>query len=97
MPSIADCTPVSFSEANAFGLPCLVTNVGGHGSIIENEINGMIYELNDFVEKSVNYIVNLREKENEYHKLCFSSFKKYTEELNWDVIGNKISKLIKSI
>ena len=42
LPSLADCTPVSFSEANAFGVPCLVSNVGGHKSIIENGVNGMV-------------------------------------------------------
>ncbi|MEO8112681.1 MAG: glycosyltransferase family 4 protein [Ginsengibacter sp.] len=97
MPSLADCTPVSFSEANAFGLPCLTTNVGGHSSIIENGVNGMIFDREVFVESAVNYISNLREKNNKYRELCFSSFEKYMQKLNWNTIGEKISKLVKSI
>ncbi len=97
MPSMADCTPVSFSEANAFGLPCLTTNVGGHSSIIENEVNGMIFDRPVFVESALNYISNLRENNNKYNELCFSSFETYMEKLNWNTIGEKISKLIKSI
>lgn len=97
MPSLADCTPVSFSEANAFGLPCLTTNVGGHSSIIENGVNGIMFDREVFVESTINYISNLREENNKYQELCFSSFEKYMEKLNWNTIGDKVSKLIKSI
>ncbi len=97
LPSLADCTPVSFSEANAFGVPCLVSNVGGHSSIIVNGVNGMVNQHIDFVENSVNYILSLKENHNAYQQLCFSSYEKYRDELNWKTTGEKISKLIKSI
>ena len=97
LPSLADCTPVSFSEANAFGVPCLVSNVGGHKSIIENGVNGMVNQHSEFVVNSVNYILTLRENDNAYQQLCSSSYEKYRTELNWKTSGEKISKLIKSI
>lgn len=97
LPSMADCTPVSFSEANAFGVPCLVSDVGGHKSIIENGVNGMVNQHDDFVENSVNYIAALRESDSAYQQLCFTSYEKYRTELNWKTTGDKISKLIKSI
>lgn len=97
LPSLADCTPVSFSEANAFGVPCLVSNVGGHKGIIENGVNGMVNQHDEFVENSVKYILTLRENDTAYHQLCSSSYEKYRTELNWITSGEKISKLIKSI
>ncbi|MEP6583936.1 MAG: glycosyltransferase family 4 protein [Ginsengibacter sp.] len=97
LPSLADCTPVSFSEANAFGVPCLVSNVGGHVSIIENGVNGMVSQHVDFVENSVKYITELRESNNAYQRLCFDSYERYRTELNWKTSGEKISKLIESI
>ena len=97
LPSVADCTPVSFSEANAFGVPCLVSNVGGHKSIIENGVNGLVNQHDDFVENSVGYISALRESDTAYHQLCFTSYEKYRTELNWKTSGEKISKLIQSI
>ena len=97
LPSRADCTPVSFSEANAFGVPCLVSNVGGHKSVIEDGVNGMVFSHSEFVKSSVDYISKLRNTENGYHDLCYSSYEKYITELNWTTIGDKISKLIKSI
>lgn len=97
LPSLADCTPVSFSEANAFGVPCIVSNVGGHTSVIENEINGIVYPHAEFVKNAVDYILKLRSSNSAYHDLCYSSYEKYMNELNWKTIGDKISKLIKSI
>ncbi|MGN6530520.1 MAG: glycosyltransferase, partial [Ginsengibacter sp.] len=32
LPTIAECTPVVFSEANSFGLPVITTNTGGISS-----------------------------------------------------------------
>lgn len=94
LPSLADCTPVSFSEANAFGVPCIVSNVGGHTSVITNEVNGVVYSHADFAQKSVDYILKLRDSNRAYHDLCYSSYDKYATELNWKSIGEKISNLI---
>src|SRR5205085_11401359 len=73
LPSQADCTPVVFSEANAFGLPCIASNVGGHTSIIKDGLNGRTWASHDFVDHSVNYISKLVESENCYNNLCYSS------------------------
>ena len=97
MPSLADCTPVAFSEANAFGLPCLASNVGGHTSVIKNGINGNTFVHPNFVEDSVKYIVDLVQTEDAYQDLCFSSYNEYLTELNWKSTGAKIFKLINSM
>lgn len=97
LPSLADCTPVVFSEANAFGVPCLVSNVGGHSSIIKNDINGKVFSNTGFVEDSVKYILKLVESKNDYRNLCSSSYDMYLSRLNWKSIGIKISELIRSI
>ena len=97
LPSLADCTPVAFSEANAFALPCLASRVGGHASIIKDGINGRTFPHIHFVEDSVRYITDLVSREEDYKELCYSSYNEYINELNWKSTGQKISKLIKSI
>jgi glycosyltransferase involved in cell wall biosynthesis len=97
LPSLADCTPVAFSEANAFGVPCLASRVGGHASIIKDDINGKTFPHINFAKESVKYITELVEKENAYKELCYSSYNEYISELNWKSTGEKIAKLIKSI
>lgn len=97
LPSLADCTPVAFSEANAFGVPCIASDVGGHSSIIKNDINGRVFSSDDFVKDSVNYILKLIESENDYRSICFSSHDMYLSKLNWKSVGNRIAELIKLI
>ncbi len=97
LPSLADCTPVVFSEANAFGVPCLASQVGGHTSIIKDGINGKTFQHPNFVENSVKYISDLVQCKNCYEDLCFSSYNQYLNELNWKSTGTKIFKLINSI
>jgi glycosyltransferase involved in cell wall biosynthesis len=97
LPSLADCTPVVFSEANAYGVPCLASDVGGHSSIIRDGINGRTWERESFVENCAHYIAGLVESKSRYYDLCLSSRDVYSTELNWKTIGIKLSKLIKSI
>lgn len=97
LPSLADCTPVVFSEANAFGVPCLTTQVGGHTSIIKDGINGKAWARQDFVESCVKYISELVESEKRYQELCLSARNVYLKELNWKTTGAKIAGLIRSI
>ncbi len=97
LPSLADCTPIVLSEANAFGVPCLVSEVGGNLSIIKSGINGKTFPLSNFVEDCTNYIIKLRSNKSDYEELCFSSYNEYEKELNWKSTGSKIFKLINSI
>jgi hypothetical protein len=39
------CTPVVYSKANSFGLPCLSTNVSGIASIVKDDINSKFFSL----------------------------------------------------
>lgn len=97
LPSLADCTPVAFSEAAAFGLPCLASAVGGNTGVIKNGINGKTFPLEHFVEEAVTYITSLVGTKKKYEELCFSSFETYCNELNWSVTGSKFFKLINSL
>lgn len=97
LPSLADCTPVVFSEANAFGVPCLASDVGGHTTVIKNGINGKTFELENFVSGAADFITEIIHKENAYQELSYSSFKEYSNRLNWKTSGKKIANLIKQI
>jgi glycosyltransferase involved in cell wall biosynthesis len=97
LPTLADCTPVACSEASAFGVPCLTSDVGGLKSIIKNELNGHAFALNNFVNDAVAYIINLMENKPVYEELCHSAYNMYETELNWRTIGHKIVRLIKDM
>lgn len=97
LPTTADCTPVAFSEANSFGLPCITTNVGGISTIIKNGMNGQMFDLKENEMAYAEYIAGVFCKPDLYTELALSSFNEYQTRLNWRVAGRSISKLLMEI
>jgi|WetSurMetagenome_2_1015567.scaffolds.fasta_scaffold01023_6 glycosyltransferase involved in cell wall biosynthesis len=84
LPTIAECTPIVFSEANSFGLPVITTSTGGISSIIKNEINGRMFELEIDVPLCAAYIGGIFKNFDQYNRFSLLSFKEYMTKLNWN-------------
>lgn len=97
LPTMADCVPVVLAEASSFGLPSLTTNVGGIPSTILDGRNGQTFNLKDTPEKYCDYIEKLMSSPKEYNDLALTSFKEYTERLNWNSAGKEIFKLLNTL
>jgi glycosyltransferase involved in cell wall biosynthesis len=100
LPTKADCTPMVVAEANAFGVPALVSDVGGLPTIVQNGRNGYLHSES---AKALDYLMTIERtfnnKEN-YSELSFQSRQVYETVLNWDawakqinVIGTSINKI----
>ena len=59
VPTRADCTPIVFCEANAFGIPVITTDTGGVSSIIKNGENGFAFPLDATPDEYANTIQSL--------------------------------------
>lgn len=94
LPTKADCTPVVYSEANSFGLPCISTNVGGISTIIKDELNGKTFSLYDTENTYSEYISSIFCDKTRYNDLCCSSFNEFETRLNWSVAGKSITNLL---
>jgi glycosyltransferase involved in cell wall biosynthesis len=94
VPSLADCTPIVFCEANSFGVPCLTTNVGGIPTIIKDDVNGKTFKKEASIEEYCTYISNLFSDYSQYKRLALSSFNEYQERLNWSVAGKIVKNLL---
>lgn len=90
LPTLADCTPVVFCEANAFGLPVLTHHVGGIASIIENGVNGRCLGPEVPVSDWADYIMAHLESA-AYNRLCLSAFDRYASTLNWPANVKKLT------
>jgi glycosyltransferase involved in cell wall biosynthesis len=97
LPSIADCTPIVFNEANAWGVPCLSTRVGGIPSVIRDDINGRLFDLNAQPESYTDYIRSVMATSDRYRQLALSSLNEYKVRLNWDTSGQKLKELLEAI
>lgn len=83
LPTLAECTPIVFSEANSFGLPVLTTNTGGISSIIKNDINGKMFGPKLDVTACVDYITHFFTEIEKYKEFSEKSFNEYVTRLNW--------------
>jgi glycosyltransferase involved in cell wall biosynthesis len=84
VPSRADCTPVVFCEASAYGLPSVSVRTGGIGSVVKHGENGYLFELEGFVENAVESISRcMAEYDDVYVPLAMASHEEYRLRLNW--------------
>lgn len=97
LPTIADCTPVVYSEANAYGLPAISTSVGGISTIIKDDINGKKFAIDTPQGAWSDYIADTFTDRTKYNAMCLSSFNEYKSRLNWNVAGKTIMKMMREI
>lgn len=96
VPSRADCTPIVFSEAAAFGIPVLTTATGGISSIIEDGINGFALPQYSPAQDYAQKIIGLIEKPERLEKMSISSRLLYKKELNWNTWGSKMKNVLQA-
>lgn len=89
LPTLAECTPIVFSEANSFGLPVLTTNTGGISSVIKNDVNGRMFGPELDITACAAHIIHFYKDDEGYNKYCLSSFNEYLSRLNWNVAIEK--------
>jgi glycosyltransferase involved in cell wall biosynthesis len=97
LPTMADCSPIVHAEANSFGLPCISTNVGGIPTIINNNVNGMLFSPDDNEILYANCIYSLFKNKEAYRELCLSSYNQFETKLNWDVAGKSLNSLFRQL
>jgi glycosyltransferase involved in cell wall biosynthesis len=97
LPTLADCTPVVFSEAAAYGLPVITTDVGGCRSVVIDEVTGYCLQKERFVAEATTRIAALWHDEGLYETFCWQAYDHYKKELNWDAIGKKAITTLEQI
>ena len=97
LPTQADCFPMVFGEASAFGLPSLSTKVGGVPSAVRDDCNGKTFALDADADEYCTYVMNLFADYEAYKELARSSFHEYETRLNWGVATRTMKQLMMEI
>ena len=86
-----------YCEANSFGIPVIGANVGGVSTIIQDNVNGFIFnhpiDLNYLAVKVINTFNDI----NGYQSLSFNSYNEYITRLNWKVSCQKVKSLMQQL
>jgi len=94
VPSRAEAYGIVFCEANAFGVPCLTSHVGGIPTIVKNGVNGMTFSLDTAISTYCAYITDLMHDYARYEELALSAFNEYKTRLNWELATKTVKTLI---
>ncbi|HEX9378948.1 MAG TPA: glycosyltransferase family 4 protein [Gaiellaceae bacterium] len=97
LPSRAECSAVVLCEANAFGVPCITTKVGGIPTIVRDGVNGMILDVeappSDFADAIREGLSSLES----YRRLALRSHEEYRSRLNWTSGGLEVKRLFERL
>ncbi|BAZ36992.1 group 1 glycosyl transferase [Calothrix sp. NIES-4101] len=93
LPTQADITPNVLIEANAFGVPCISTCIGGIPTIIKNNLNGKLFNIDDVATNYCDYITHILQDYSNYEELAINSFYEYQNRLNWRVAANTAKQI----
>ena len=94
VPSIAEAYGLVFCEANAFAVPNISHRKGGLTTIVEDGVNGQLFEIGTKPEVFAEYIEKIFLDKDKYYQLSLTSLRRYNEELNWTVSGTKLSHIL---
>ncbi|WP_313805901.1 glycosyltransferase family 4 protein [Flavobacterium sp.] len=97
VPTKADCSPIVFCEANAFGIPVLTNNTGGVSELVIDDFNGYALNMNSRPEDYALKIETLLQDADLYSRLSQNSRSFYLKDLNWGSWGKKISDILYEI
>jgi glycosyltransferase involved in cell wall biosynthesis len=97
MPSRADCSPVVFCEAAAYGLPVVATNVGGIPEILSDREWGVMLPPSarpqEFAE-----IIRARLADSEsYERMSRAARADFEERLNWSAFCRAMTTIVAGI
>lgn len=97
VPTRADCTPIVFCEASAFGLVILTTDTGGVSSVVLEGVNGYTLPLAAGPEEYANKLYKLVSDKEKLKALSVSSRMLYENQLNWETWGKEMRHILKDI
>ena len=95
--SSSEGIPVSIMEAMSYGIPCIVTNVGGNSEIVDNK-NGKLMSsnpTNEELKEIIEYFLNLNETNySNYQDSAFNTWKKYfNANINYLTFSETLKKI----
>ena len=94
LPTRADCTPIVFCEASAFGLPVITTHTGGVPEIVREGENGFLLPYEARGDAYAEVIARVYHDDERYAELVRTSRAAFEARLNWDAWGIAVKHIL---
>ncbi len=85
---------VVFAEANSCGVFNITNDVGGVRGMIENNVNGKLFDPKDSENKVANFIIKTYKNKKKFYQLKKNSFNYYQKNLSWKVNASKLQEIL---
>jgi glycosyltransferase involved in cell wall biosynthesis len=90
--SLTEGTSISLLEAQACGVPAVVTDVGGNGFIVRHGVNGFLCPVND-VEAMASALCRLRDEPDTWRAMTIAARQRVEAGLNLDSMVGQYQEL----
>ena len=97
LPSRADCTPLVVAEANAFGVPCLTSDVGGMAALVRDGQNGCKFPREAQASEYCDYVIAAMRDYEGYRRLARCAFREYESRLNWTTSARATRNILEDV
>jgi glycosyltransferase involved in cell wall biosynthesis len=94
LPTRAECLGVVFSEASAFGVPSLATDVGGVSTAVRNGVNGRLLPLD---ASPADYADVVEAGLADYEAQALRAFDDHRTRLSWSIGGAEVRRILERI
>ena len=88
-PTQADALGMVLSEAGAYGIPALATDVGGISDLVQTGITGKTFALGSDPADYCDFVIPYIENRNSYRELANSTLNYYYEYASESAVGNQ--------
>lgn len=92
VPSRQEAFGLVYCEACAHGLPSIATRTGGVGSIVIDDVNGLLFSLDDPPEKYAERILAAWSDPERYMRMSSAARYHYEKRLSWNAWAQTVAK-----
>ncbi|MHA7814431.1 MAG: glycosyltransferase family 4 protein [Phycisphaerales bacterium] len=97
VPTRADAYGFAFLEASAFGVPSLAPRTGGVPMVMVDNVNGLLFDLEDSGAGYADAVERLYNNPNAYKELALSAFNDHLTRGNWRVVGKQLVRVLSEV
>jgi glycosyltransferase involved in cell wall biosynthesis len=94
VPSRAENYGIAFSEAAAYGVPSLTSDVGGIPTVVRQDVSGFALPAGSSPEHYASVICDCAHDDGRYRELAHSSRHFYDQNLSWDLFGERLMAIV---
>lgn len=96
--SSSEALPASVIEALSFGIPCVVSDVGGFPEIIYNNVNGYLMDFDNYnIDGAADFVESIIDDDDLYQRLKVGAFQTFQEKFSPSVEAKKIYQMYLSV